>query len=73
MRSINTIITVCDDTKLARTVDSQEDSDELQAELNSLAQWATEWTISFNESKCKVMHLGRKNPRNQYEMNGHIL
>ena len=62
-----------DDTKLARIIDSQADSEELQAELNNLAQWATKWTMSFNELKCKVMHVGRKNPRNNYQINDHIL
>ena len=62
-----------DDTKLVRTIDTQEDSEELQSELNNLVQWSNTWTMSFNTSKCKVMHLGRKNPRHNYTINGHTL
>ena len=29
--------------------------------------------MSFNISKCKVMHIGNKNPNFTYEMNGHLL
>ena len=29
--------------------------------------------MSFNESKCKVMHFGRHNPEYQYTMEGAII
>ena len=28
------------------------------------------WGMTFNASKCKVVHCGNKNPRNAYLMNG---
>ena len=34
-------------------------------------QWADTWCMSFNTSKCKVLHVGRDNIR--YHMNGSIL
>ena len=29
--------------------------------------------MSFNHTKCKVMHVGRANPCAEYKMNGHVL
>ena len=29
--------------------------------------------MMFNVKKCKVMHMGRKNPRYQYRMNEQVL
>ena len=26
--------------------------------------------MSFNTAKCKILHVGRKNPRYEYVMNG---
>ena len=35
--------------------------------------WAAKWGMAFNAAKCKVMHVGRRNPRFQYTMGEHIL
>ena len=50
-----------DDTKVGRTVKDDDDRDLLQAEINGLVQWAETWQMSFNASKCKVIHFGKKN------------
>jgi len=52
---------------------SADDASSLQRDLDRLVQWAREWQMMFNVKKCKVMHMGRKNPRYQYKMNGQIL
>ena len=31
------------------------------------------WQLRFNSNKCKVMHLGRQNPRQNYTMGGTTL
>lgn len=62
-----------DDTKLGKVVATQEQREELQAALNGLLQWAELWGMQFNVSKCKVMHLGPRNPKYQYTMAGEIL
>jgi ribonuclease P/MRP protein subunit RPP40 len=36
-------------------------------------EWAARWGMAFNTKKCKVMHVGRQNPRHQYTMGGHVL
>ena len=40
----------------------------LQKDLNSVIEWANKWKMEFNVDKCKVMHLGKSNPKNNYKM-----
>jgi hypothetical protein len=47
-----------DDTKLWREIKSKEDSEELRQDLGRLNEWAKKWLLSFNISKCHVMHIG---------------
>ena len=42
----------------------------LQQDLNCVIEWANKWKMEFNVDKCKIMHLGKKNPKNIYNMNG---
>ena len=42
--------------------------DRLQDALNELSRWADTWSIAFNTKKCKVLHIGNKNPRQKYKM-----
>ena len=39
----------------------------------ALTQWAHDWKMQFNESKCKVVHIGKNNSRYEYFMNGVVL
>ena len=50
-----------DDTKLYRVVDSQEDANLLQEDLDRMVKWSRTWQLPFNDRKCKVMHYGKKN------------
>jgi hypothetical protein len=59
-----------DDTKVGQTVTDQEGREKLQAALDGLCDWSQKWGMEFNIPKCKVMHLGAKNPKNEYSMNG---
>ena len=47
-----------DDTKLFRTVKTIDDCNILQ----------NDWLLSFNVDKCKVMHIGKSNPKLDYTM-----
>ena len=38
--------------------------------LNSLCTWEDKWSMKFNESKCKILHVGKNNPGHQYYING---
>ena len=42
----------------------------LQRDLNVIREWASKWKMEFNVDKCKVMHIGRANPKHSYNMGG---
>ena len=73
LRLISLVLKFADDTKLAQVIRQQEDSTRLQEALNSLMVWAEMWGMAFNTAKCKVMHVGRANPRHEYTMGGQAL
>ena len=54
-----------DDTKIYNDVCKSAD---LQADINKLLDWTSKWNLFFNDSKCKVMHIGKKNPEITYTM-----
>ena len=47
---------------------SIDDGNILQNDLDTLSQWNNEWLLSFNVNKCKVMHIGKNNPKLEYTM-----
>ena len=59
-----------DDTKIANTVVSDEQKKEMQDNLDKLSEWGKTWQMSFNENKCKVMHIGYRNDKETYILNG---
>ena len=62
-----------DDAKIYRQIKSREDARILQEDLIKLQEWSRKWLLQFNEDKCKVMHFGKKNPKNQYQLNDKTL
>ena len=58
-----------DDTKIANSVVSQVQKNEMQNNLDKLSEWGKTWQMSFNENKCKVMHLGYRNDKAKYILN----
>jgi len=70
---ITLLIKFADDTKLANTIRCDEDRQRLQDCLDALMEWAAKWGMAFNTAKCKVMHIGRQNPRYPYTMGGDTL
>ena len=42
----------------------------LQRDLDRIREWAEKWKMEFNVGKCKIMHLGKKNPKHSYTMGG---
>ena len=57
-----------DDVKLYKDLQNLEDFETIQDDLNKLCQWTIKWLMLFNVNKCKVMHIGKDNPRFEYEM-----
>jgi hypothetical protein len=70
---INIVRKFADDTKLGQKASTQEQRDRLQAALDALSAWADTWGMSFNVKKCKVMHLGHNNLKQDYWMAGQKL
>ena len=57
-----------DDTKLFCKIQGSQDCQKLQQDIDSLILWANQWQMQFNASKCKIMHIGKKNPGHNYHM-----
>ena len=55
-----------DDTKAFSAINCIEDSFKLQKCIDSLIDWSKDWLLKFNAGKCKVLHLGKNNPRYSY-------
>ena len=46
--------------------------DDIQGDLNKLSDWERKWYMTFNVSKCFVMHMGEANANHGYFLNGNI-
>ena len=62
-----------DDTKLYRTIITEDDTTSLQDDIDSLVDWSAFWQLAFNELKCKCMHIGKGRTSRSYQMNDHVL
>ena len=59
-----------DDTKICNRVDTPGGLQKMRDDLGRLEEWSRVWQLQFNGKKCKIMHLGHKNPKAQYFLNG---
>ena len=59
----NQIKIFADDVKMI-TDPVQKDS--TQRDLDTLCLWESVWLLKFNMDKCKVLHMGKSNPKNKY-------
>ena len=67
---MNWILKFADDTKIYSCFRDSKDCDMLQDDLDLLCAWLSRWQMQLNVGKCKVMHIGKKNPIYTYKMNG---
>jgi hypothetical protein len=58
-----------DDAKIYTRITSVADSNQLQYDIDNLVEWSRVWLMRLNESKCKVMHIGKENQQYMYTIN----
>ena len=46
---------------------------ELQQDLDKIFDWSERWLIPLNGGKCKVLHLGKKNPALEYTIGNNTM
>ena len=61
-----------DDRVLYRNIKSLTDCQILPDDLNSLAQWETDWQMKFSVAKCHPMRVTRHLPSNQLHFNNSL-
>ena len=57
-----------DDSKLMKSICSNEDVNSVRNDLKILESWAEAWQMEFNVNKCSVIHLGKNNPGADYRL-----
>jgi hypothetical protein len=61
-----------DDSKIIAEIKNDQDARNLQLDINSIVKWTDTWLMRLNYDKCKVMHFGCRNPKNNYTMTDSI-
>ena len=59
-----------DDTKISLrlTNQNQNQTNDLQNDIDRLDEWSDKWKLRFNVAKCKTMHIGYHNDKHIYQM-----
>ena len=52
---------------------NENNGNKMEIDLHNLEKWSRQWQLPFNAKKCKVMHVGSKNPNREYKLNDMIL
>ena len=55
-----------DDTKAFTPIKEDNDRIRLQDTIDKMYEWTDRWQLHFNETKCKILHVGKHNPKHTY-------
>ena len=71
----NRIALFADNSKCSSVIESLQDCESLQKDLDSLHGWSDNWHLKFNTSKCEVLTVTRKRHpfRYDYKLNNNSL
>ena len=61
-----------DDSKLLTVLKCDNDKVKMRQDIDSIARWCCTWSMKLNSAKCKVMHIGKNNEKNEYSINDGI-
>ena len=67
------ILLFADDAKIFQSIRSEGDYLQLQKDIDILHNWSKTWLLSFNISKCYVLHLSRTHSYGDYYMDGNVI
>ena len=59
-----------DDTKLGINTADPNAVEMLRRDLARIGDWSERWQMPFNTGKCRVLHVGARNPRSDYRLLG---
>ncbi len=66
----NFISKSADDTKIGNSIIDDRDRLKIQENLRKISQWSESWEMAFNVNTCHILHVGIRNQKFDYEMNG---
>ena len=68
-----TLVKFAYNNKLCGVIDTLEGRDAIQRDLDRLERWACVNCMKFNKAGCKLLHVGRGNPKHKYRLGGEWL
>ncbi len=59
-----------DGTNIGNSLVDDRDRLNLQEDQRKISQWSERWKMPFNVNKCHILHVGTRNQKFDYKMNG---
>ena len=67
------LLQFADDVKMFRAIKTAQDYFCLQSDIDKLVAWCKLWQLSFNVSKCNLLHLGPPHAFGEYTIDGSVM